>query len=89
MGMAGGLGITLDTDAVAGGLALSTACFAETPSRYLLEVCPNQVEEIRGCLSPHTVTHIGMVTDDSSLVLGEMTIAMSALHEAWRGGLRL
>ena len=89
MAMAGGLGVDLDHDAIVGDLPVVAAFFAETPSRYLLEVCPNRVDEIRDRLAPHTVTQIGTIAQQPRLVLGELDIPMSSLFDAWRGGLGL
>jgi phosphoribosylformylglycinamidine synthase len=48
MAFAGGLGVNIDLDAVAADRELDdiTACFAETPSRYLLEVAPGDLDDV-------------------------------------------
>lgn len=92
MAFAGGLGASIDLDAivVAGEVSESARAFAETPSRYLLEVKPDEVELLRPLLGEVPFAVVGEVTTDSSLrvvrgntVVAEMTL--EDLHSAWAG----
>jgi len=90
MAMAGGLGLDMDDASVmSGGLAPSTACFAETPSRYLLEVAPEHVDQVRSRLEGHSITQVGRFTGDPLLRMGDLGTPMEQLRRAWRHGLRL
>jgi hypothetical protein len=77
-------------NAITGDLAsLAVACFAETPSRYLLEVCPNALDALAAALGdvPHRV--IGTF-DDTQRVHGDgLDVALNSLHDAWANGLGL
>jgi phosphoribosylformylglycinamidine synthase len=87
MAMAGGLGLELQADAMALDGDLATGCFAQTPSRYLLEVCPDRVDEIRNRLQGHSVERIGTFTDGDVVSLGETSWQLDTLRTAWAGGL--
>ena len=90
MAFSGGVGLHLDMNAITGDLAsLAVACFAETPSRYLLEVCPNALDALATALGdvPHRV--IGTF-DDTQRVHGDgLDVALNSLHDAWANGLGL
>ncbi len=90
MAFSGGIGLALDMAAVRGGLESTTvASFAETPSRYLLEVCPNGLDALAEALGdvPHRV--IGTF-DDSNRVHGDgIDVTLDDLHLAWATGLGL
>ena len=87
MAMAGGLGLSLESDKVVGELDLLTGCFAETPSRYLLEVRSDRLQEIESMLQGHPMTVLGSFTDDPTLVMDELRLDMSVLQDAWTNGL--
>jgi phosphoribosylformylglycinamidine synthase len=89
MAGAGGLGLSLDAAAIAGEHDLVTACFAETPSRYLLEVRPDNVDAVAERLCEHPFCVIGTVTESPTLTLGELNLPVSELYSAWRHGLKL
>ena len=86
MGFAGRLGIELDFDAVPGDSAnpMVTA-FAETPSRYLLEVAPEHVDAVVAALgdAPHAV--VGRVHEDSVLRASALGLeeSLDALRQRW------
>jgi phosphoribosylformylglycinamidine synthase len=90
MAFSGGIGLSLDLAAITGTLtSTAVACFAEAPSRYLLEVCPNSLESLAQTLGeiPHRV--IGTF-DDTNRVHGEgVDVSLADLHEAWANGLGL
>ncbi|MEE2907467.1 MAG: phosphoribosylformylglycinamidine synthase subunit PurL [Planctomycetota bacterium] len=87
MAMAGGLGLSLDPNAVAGNHDPITGCFAETPSRYLLEICPDQLDDIRAQLDGHPVTVLGTFTQDARLVTGDVDVSMEELRQTWTNSL--
>ena len=89
MAMAGGLGLTLEANAVAGNHDLLTGCFSETPSRYLLEIQPDMLEDVRARLEGHSLTVLGQFTDDNKLVMSEVSMDMDALQDAWANGLMI
>ncbi len=86
MAMAGGLGLRIDETMVADQDPI-TACFSETPSRYLLEVEPDSLDELDGLLQGHPCRVIGTFTSDARLVIGELELEMGNLSEAWSNGL--
>ena len=91
MAGAGGLGLSLDAAAVQGSLdSLTVACFAETPSRYLLEVVPEDLDAVASMLgdTPHRV--VGRFTQAATLTLGDtLELAVSDLQNAWLNGMPL
>ncbi|MCH2132709.1 MAG: AIR synthase-related protein [Phycisphaerales bacterium] len=87
MAMAGGLGVSLEADDLRGPHDLATACFAETPSRYLLEICPDRVDEVRAALGAHPMTVLGTFTSRRRLALGDIDLSMDDLHAAWADSL--
>ncbi len=86
MAMAGGLGLGVDENVVADH-DLITACFAETPSRYLLEVSPDRLDELHDLLDGHPCRVVGTFTSDTRLKLGQLDVAMDTLADAWSNGL--
>ena len=93
MAFAGGYGVEIDLGAmaVAGEVGATARAFAETPSRYLLEIDPQQMDTVRGAFGdvPHAV--IGTVTEGSQLLVRDgdvhrATMALDALHDAWAEG---
>ncbi len=89
MAMAGGLGIHLDESAIAGSVGITAGCFAETPSRYLLEVAASDVTNVQAQLEGHLVTQVGIFQDSSVVQLGDLQCDVEMLRNAWRNGVRL
>jgi phosphoribosylformylglycinamidine synthase len=89
MAGAGGRGLLLNAAALAGDLDLATACFAETPSRYLLEISPDHVDEVTTRLQGHAARAVGSVTDSGDLVIGDLRMPVSRLYSAWRHSLTI
>lgn len=96
MAFAGRVGLSLDLAGLpqSGGL-LNEHCFAETPSRYLLEVHPDDVAATVNILMQAGVPfgQIGLFNDTQSLTLRTPTegqslnIELDTLREAWLGTL--
>ncbi|MEC8065601.1 MAG: phosphoribosylformylglycinamidine synthase subunit PurS [Planctomycetota bacterium] len=86
MGFAGRLGIELELDAAPGDSRnpMVTA-FAETPSRYLLEVAPEHVDAVVAALAdvPHAV--VGRVHEDGVLRVSALglEVSLDALRQRW------
>ena len=91
MAFAGEIGLSLDVSAVQGDLAsLGVACFAETPSRYLLEVDPANLTELATVLgeTPHCV--IGEFVPEQTLTMGDtLAVLLDDLRASWQSGLNL
>ncbi|MBT7352293.1 MAG: phosphoribosylformylglycinamidine synthase subunit PurL, partial [Phycisphaerae bacterium] len=91
MAFAGEIGLSLDVSAVQGDLAsLGVACFAETPSRYLLEVDPANLTELATVLgeTPHCV--IGEFVPEQILTMGDtLAVLLDDLRASWQSGLNL
>ena len=72
-----------------------TRCFAETPSRYLLEVVPSQLDQVMRCLRDANVSfgQVGRFAEHDRLVVrtphaGQLLDAsLDELREAWLGPL--
>ncbi len=94
MAFAGGVGLDLDLDKVPvsdTATPLEAVCFAETPSRYLIEVTPDRLDAVTRSLNQAGATFacIGTFTDRSTLtarhadrgqVLDE---PLAKLRDAW------
>ena len=91
MAFAGGLGLDLDFGAVptASEADLVARAFAEHPSRYLLEIAPDDLDAVREILGelPHDV--IATVQDTPTITLhsgtDKISIELERLREAWSG----
>ena len=88
MAFAGRVGLDLDLSALPGDLDPVARCFAESPSRYLLEVTDDDVEAIQQRLSESGIAAcvIGRFADHDRLKLAEADLdePLDALREAWR-----
>ncbi len=89
-----GLGAELSIDPGALGVALDAAAFAfaENPSRYVLEMAPEDLDALRAAIGragPIEVTVLGRVTDDGRLRWGAGAVdePVARLAEAWLGTL--
>jgi phosphoribosylformylglycinamidine synthase len=81
---------------VSGTLALEALAFAESPSRYVLEIMPGDLSRVRECVRHHApagdeipVTPLGTLTGTGRLVWKDarVDVAVRELVEAWRGPL--
>ena len=95
MAFAGGFGAEIDLKDVPvdGEVGPTARAFAETPSRYVLEVEPGNLKAVEAALREGNVAHavIGTVTDGASFTVnnnGEELAEMNldALHRAWAEG---
>ena len=96
MAFAGGVGLSLDLSAVPGGEHSDiVAAFAETPSRFLIEVAPGDYDQVVRKLSDAGVAfgEIGRFDDTGRLAVrsaaaGELlTASLDDLRQAWRAPL--
>ncbi len=97
MAFAGRVGLELGLDALPADAAppLSAACFAESPSRFLLEIAPDQLDAVVHTLRQANVpfAHVGRFTDGQSLTArtargGEVLCEpLDALRGTWRSPL--
>jgi phosphoribosylformylglycinamidine synthase len=89
MAFSGGLGLSLDLDAmpVDGEVPLLARCFAEDSSRYLLEVDAKDLKKLAKQLGdvPHAV--VGEFNASGELALAGASTKVAALGAAWSGGL--
>ncbi len=88
MAFAGGVGLELDPSKAADeGVSLTAKCFAEEPSRYLLEVAPTDRERIARALAgiPHAI--VGTFVERGSLTIrvgaDAAEIPLERLRERW------
>lgn len=91
MAFAGEIGLSLDASVVQGGIAsLGVACFAETPSRYLLEVDPASLSELATVLGEMAHCVIGTFVPEPTLTMGDtLTVSLDDLRSSWQSGLNL
>lgn len=93
MAFAGGLGLQLDVAGVSGEGGDRAALFAESNSRFLCEVAPQQVAAFQQVLEGLPVTRLGEVVDDGQLTIevdGQPLLqrSLEELKEAWQRPLR-
>ncbi len=99
MAFAGGLGMTLDLRAVTtdqpfdGDADKVIKLFAESNTRFLVEVAPENCSAFEAVFSGSTVSRIGSVTEDDQLMIndGEQIVLrtpIGQLKEAWQTPLR-
>jgi hypothetical protein len=91
MALAGDLGLELDVRAlpVRGSVDLGARLFAESPSRYLLEVEEVHLGATRSILGDLPFGIIGSVNPSRRLTAGEagVSIDIESLRRAWQGTL--
>lgn len=96
MAFAGRVGLSLDLAGLPqSGCLLNAMCFAETPSRYLLEVHPDDVDEFVNVLMQAGVPfgQVGLFNDSDKLTLRtptdgqQLDIDLDTLRNAWLGTL--
>ena len=89
MAFSGRLGLSLDVGAMLtdGEVPILARCFAEDPSRYLLEVEEKDIAALSKALGdvPHAV--VGACNASGELSLGGATVKVSILGERWSGGI--
>jgi phosphoribosylformylglycinamidine synthase len=91
MAMAGGLGVELDDTLLPriAGLHDAAQWFAETPSRYLLEVSRDALADLGPLLDgiPHAI--VGELNDSGRLTLAgrSLDVEIAELAAAWQSGL--
>ena len=71
---------------------LFAACFAESPSRYLLEIEPRCLDRVTAILNDLPHARIGTFTADQTFTLAQassLSISLPDLRTAWRSGLRV
>ncbi|MFQ3663778.1 MAG: phosphoribosylformylglycinamidine synthase subunit PurL [Chloroflexaceae bacterium] len=90
MVIAGGLGLDLRLDDVAADVL--TALFSETPSRFLVEVRPEDADAFESVLDGVTLIRLGTVTLEPTLLIhaaGAAVLALDAttLRARWKSGL--
>ncbi|MGA0172528.1 MAG: phosphoribosylformylglycinamidine synthase subunit PurS, partial [Phycisphaerales bacterium] len=93
MAFAGGLGASIELDAIGESLAPLAAAFAETPSRYLLEVLPESLPRISDALGDLPWRRIGGFDGSGVFAVrtaaGAASVPIAALREAWDSGARI
>ncbi len=97
MALAGRIGLELDLDALPTTRQLDdvTACFAETPSRYLLEVTPANLDAVVRSLRQASVPfgQVGIFASHDRVKVRSgkqgrvVDVDLMSLREAWRGTL--
>ena len=82
MAFAGGLGMDLDLSKlpVCGNASVEARAFAEDPARYLLEIDPARLDEVRTVLgdTPHAV--IGTVDGGSEVVVRDGSTELARMQ---------
>ncbi|MCH2147511.1 MAG: AIR synthase-related protein, partial [Phycisphaerales bacterium] len=91
----GGLLVALAEIAFGGGLGIRSSqhdlsdlmLVAETPSRYLIEVAPSDVEAFVELMGATPCQEIGEVNDSNTLVVGNYTWDCNTLKSCWLEGM--
>ena len=93
MAFAGGLGASIDLDSIGEGLPAIAAAFAETPSRYLLEIDPKSMPDIEAMLGDLPWRAIGGFEASGLFAIrcsgGEASMPIDSLRDAWDSGARI
>ena len=63
--------------------------FEESPTRYVLEIEPGELDRVRAALGDLPMRVLGELDAGGTLRVGDESVAVAALAEAWLGGLRL
>ncbi|MBT5136412.1 MAG: phosphoribosylformylglycinamidine synthase, partial [Phycisphaerae bacterium] len=80
MAFGGGIGLELS-------IPSDSLCFAESPSRYLLEVEPCNVKQLMQLLSETTCEVIGTFNNTNTLTLGSASWKLEDLMQGWMNGM--
>jgi len=86
MAFGGDLGVEIHLDAVpcVKNISLEERAFSETPSRYLLEVAPDNITALTKLLGGVAHAIIGEFNNTGLLVVGEEKISVDVLRSAWK-----
>jgi phosphoribosylformylglycinamidine synthase len=92
MAIAGDLGLDLDLSPVASELSATVKLFSETPSRFLVEVTPEDVAAFMARMDDTPCTLIGSVTAVPELIVHNdgselLRAEVDALRVTWHNGL--
>jgi phosphoribosylformylglycinamidine synthase len=80
MAFGGELGVELQLDD-------ESLCFSETPSRYILEVQQDKLNQLQQLLGDIHYEVIGTFNESNNVTLGESTWAIEDLRQAWTEGM--
>lgn len=80
MAFGGSIGLDLQS-------AQESLCFSETPSRYLLEVDPDNLDTLAAVLGETTHEVIGVFNDSNKVTFGDASWLLDDLREAWLSGI--
>jgi phosphoribosylformylglycinamidine synthase len=69
MAFAGGVGLDLQLDPSADSIPLPALLFSQSPSRFLVEVSPKQLNTVREHLERVPHTHLGETTEEQTLTV--------------------
>ena len=86
MAFSGNLGVELHLQE---NVDFETACFSETPSRYLLEVDPRKLDKLLSELEGVHAAVVGTFTDDATVLANGCSWNIDELRNAWLGGLQI
>ncbi len=86
MAFGGDLGVEIHLNAVpcVKNISLEERAFSETPSRYLLEVAPNNITALIKLLGGVAHAIVGEFNNTGLLVVGEEKISVDMLRSAWK-----
>ena len=86
MAFGGDLGVEINLHAMAceKNIPIAACAFSETPSRYLLEVAPENISKITVMLADIAHGVIGTFNNSGLFVVGQEQIAVGALRAAWQ-----
>jgi phosphoribosylformylglycinamidine synthase len=79
-----GLEIHLESAPCVKNISLEERAFSETPSRYLLEVAPDNIAALTKILGGVAHAIIGQFNNTGLLVVGREKISVDVLRSAWK-----
>jgi len=89
MALAGGLGLSIDIDAVPTAADVDhphITLFSESNGRWLVEILPEKAAEFEATMQGCAIGKIGEVVAEPVLKIDATEIPVEALENAWRGG---
>jgi phosphoribosylformylglycinamidine (FGAM) synthase-like enzyme len=91
MAFAGEIGLMIDAEAMRGDHeSLAVACFAETPSRYLLEIDPSDIPALEKTLGGIRYSVIGRFQSEPRVTMGDvLNSSLDELCASWQSGLTI
>ena len=91
MAFAGEIGLVIEAEAMRGDHeSLAVACFAETPSRYLLEVDPSDIPALEKTLGGIRYSVIGRFQSEPRVTMGDvLNSSLDELCASWQSGLTI